>query len=588
MNDYCKHYKNGYCEIEQAHIPTSWCKERCRKNLPNIAKQASSFTKESIRYIKSGMPKRSPDEIDRVKLICKQCDYYQERNGSVRCAKCGCYLNIKTRWATADCPIGKWTVYDKNKSIFKKSDGSDINIIDLFNGQAVFLIGNGKSFANVDKTLLKQRGILTCTMNNGGADFKSDLWVGQDPPAKFVERIWVDPTIMKFTRFTNSNRRIWQNGKYGKYVKECPNVWYHHLKSEPKPDIWTQEDRINWSIPFGQDHRCSVFMAALHILYFLGFKRVYLIGTDFKMDAEKPYFFNEKQPQGVVNYNNTLFAAINNYLKKIIFSDFDIVNCTPDSGLDAFKYIPLEQAIEKEKIGMAQNTYGMYASQTEKDIQSSGQYKNLKKGIVYYTNNVIDGSLLDKENKMFIKDSGLDIVSVSHKPIDFGKNIVVDKPSCGQSLLEQVIIGIENSDADYIYLCEHDCLYHPSHFGYITDRIAYNSNVYSLNYKGYQHSKRLFPLSSMSGEKGLLLDAMKDKLAICKNNGGKIHIYEPGRGEGKYGKGFNVDSYESEFPIIDVRHNKTFTSRKVFDNHKIVNHLYFWDDHKTLKKRLGV
>ncbi len=47
--------------------------------------------------------------------ICKQCPYlkYDETNPDTnkkdgRCTECGCFMNIKTHYATAECPIGKW------------------------------------------------------------------------------------------------------------------------------------------------------------------------------------------------------------------------------------------------------------------------------------------------------------------------------------------------------------------------------------------------------------------------------------------------------------------------------------------------
>ena len=47
--------------------------------------------------------------------ICKQCPYlkYDETNPDTnkkdgRCTECGCFMNVKTHYATAKCPIDKW------------------------------------------------------------------------------------------------------------------------------------------------------------------------------------------------------------------------------------------------------------------------------------------------------------------------------------------------------------------------------------------------------------------------------------------------------------------------------------------------
>tara|TARA_B100001250_G_scaffold411522_1_gene440398 strand:- start:1199 stop:1576 length:378 start_codon:yes stop_codon:yes gene_type:complete len=52
--------------------------------------------------------------------ICKQCPQllYDEVNPDTdkkdgRCTECGCFMNVKTHYATAECPIGKWKKFEK-------------------------------------------------------------------------------------------------------------------------------------------------------------------------------------------------------------------------------------------------------------------------------------------------------------------------------------------------------------------------------------------------------------------------------------------------------------------------------------------
>ena len=53
--------------------------------------------------------------------ICKQCPklLYDETNPDTnkkdgRCTECGCFMNVKCHYATAECPIGKWGKYEKS------------------------------------------------------------------------------------------------------------------------------------------------------------------------------------------------------------------------------------------------------------------------------------------------------------------------------------------------------------------------------------------------------------------------------------------------------------------------------------------
>jgi len=91
--------------------------------------------------------------------------------------------------------------------------------------------------------------------------------------------------------------------------------------------------------------------------------------------------------------------------------------------------------------------------------------KTMTKGIVYFTNNKCDKVIMDAVIKRLNKIcADMEIISVSHKPMNFGKNVVMDLPSEAQSIFKQIYRGLQESKADVIYLAEHDVLYHPSHF----------------------------------------------------------------------------------------------------------------------------
>ena len=64
--------------------------------------------------------------------ICKSCEYFNIK--FVKCNYCGCFLDIKTSWATESCPLGKWGELSKeeisstpNPSFFAKPGGCGCN-----------------------------------------------------------------------------------------------------------------------------------------------------------------------------------------------------------------------------------------------------------------------------------------------------------------------------------------------------------------------------------------------------------------------------------------------------------------------------
>ena len=149
-------------------------------------------------------------------------------------------------------------------------------------------------------------------------------------------------------------------------------------------------------------------------------------------------------------------------------------------------------------------------------------------GILYYSENKLDGTPLNDWCRETILASGLPITSVTQKPIDFGRNIVYKKASGrGQSLLyKQILTGLREAPEDFLFFCEHDVLYHPSHFTFrppTKDKYYYNNNVYKYRLSdrkvvGYDCSW----LSQLCASRELLIDHYEKRLDII-NKGGKAY-----------------------------------------------------------------
>lgn len=83
-------------------------KKRDEIRPPSIATQGWSFAKAVTKYVATGGKKVGESNFAERMAICDNCEY---RSGS-KCLKCGCFLEMKASWASADCPIGKWPKLD--------------------------------------------------------------------------------------------------------------------------------------------------------------------------------------------------------------------------------------------------------------------------------------------------------------------------------------------------------------------------------------------------------------------------------------------------------------------------------------------
>lgn len=108
-----------------------------------------------------------------------------------------------------------------------------------------------------------------------------------------------------------------------------------------------------------------------------------------------------------------------------------------------------------------------------------------KATIIYYTSNREDPEFEKRIQENLLKVSkGLPIISVSHKPIDLGKNICVgDVGVSGFNMFRQVQIACEAAKTKFVISAEADCLYPPDYFTFTPPHadVPYrNSNLYVM------------------------------------------------------------------------------------------------------------
>ncbi len=89
--------------------------------------------------------------------------------------------------------------------------------------------------------------------------------------------------------------------------------------------------------------------------------------------------------------------------------------------------------------------------------------------IIYYTGNTEKEAFENKVRENILKVKGnLPIISVSQKPIDFGKNICVGEIGKSyKNAFKQVLIGCQAADTEYVVMTESDCLYPLGYFDFV-------------------------------------------------------------------------------------------------------------------------
>lgn len=202
----------------------------------------------------------------------------------------------------------------------------------------------------------------------------------------------------------------------------------------------------------------------------------------------------------------------------------------------------------------------------------------MKSGIIYYTDNrYLDEPIYQVVQKC-IGESGLPITSVSLKPIEFGENYVIERARGAYTMILQIILALEKCKADNVFFCEHDVLYHKTHFDFIPprdDNYYYNTNVWRWRYHSDIVSTYDNPvsLSALCCNRKLALEHFKFKKKLVEENGwdkeshkettwSRRMGYEPGMKKRDYLPDEKWDMWQSEFPNVDIRHRFCFSNRK--------------------------
>jgi hypothetical protein len=244
---------------------------------------------------------------------------------------------------------------------------------DMLAGRPAFLIGGGPSANSFDMSQLQRRGLWSMAVNNVAGHFRVNSFVCSDPPSKFHDLIWRDPSVMKFVplpKLTNRGRgqiRTKIDGVVQPLLKsngqpmttaDCPNVWGFARRSWwAYDDTFFSEDHATWGngndgvLRTKNEKVFCTLLLAMRLLYYLGSRRIFLVGVDFMM-TDTGYSFGQGRTSKAVSNNNAQYRVVNDGLctmaKAGVFkrAGFDIFNCNQNSGLRAFPYVPFDDAVK--------------------------------------------------------------------------------------------------------------------------------------------------------------------------------------------------------------------------------------------------
>lgn len=176
--------------------------------------------------------------------------------------------------------------------------------------------------------------------------------------------------------------------------------------------------------------------------------------------------------------------------------------------------------------------------------------------VIYYTANKIPEQFANHTRSLLIEALGeIPIISVSHKPMEFGDNIVVDLPRSQFSIYTQAFIGAKSATTKYIAMCEDDILYSPKHFEFRPkdEHWGYNMNSWNI----YTWEEPVFSYKAISGRRSfsqlvcdrqMFINHMEERFSRWTQENFDVRTFgEPG----KYDNQLGTTPYPCEYFYIN-------------------------------------
>ena len=178
------------------------------------------------------------------------------------------------------------------------------------------------------------------------------------------------------------------------------------------------------------------------------------------------------------------------------------------------------------------------------------------KEIVFYTDNQLKLKIAHRVQGVLSKvskEKKISILSASFKQMTFGdRNVRFPDLKKGYvATLKQIVGALEVSQADIIYFCEHDVLYHPSHFDFVPmkkDIFYYNQNwwrVRTTDGLAVRWDENL--TSGLCAYREHLLKFYRERLVEL----------EPGGENSNY-----ISTWKSQYPNVVIEHQENLIKNK--------------------------
>lgn len=215
-----------------------------------------------------------------------------------------------------------------------------MDLENLYQGSC-FLAGGSPVLLQENLKKLDQPGVMVASMNNTASVVPTDIWICGDRPICYSPRILRDQKLMKFANLAKKNYLA------ANYIdwKFIANTYFYDTTPDFNKDNFLKSgNKFAWWK--------NTFYIAIQILNTLGFRKIYLIGCQFKVKGDKQYAYDVKLNPAQQKWNTKTYSYVVADMKtlKPTFErkGLEVVSCTPESPLNEhYPFMKMDDAIDE-------------------------------------------------------------------------------------------------------------------------------------------------------------------------------------------------------------------------------------------------
>ena len=239
------------------------------------------------------------------------------------------------------------------------------------NNNIAILVGGGPSLNKIDVTKLTGPGKTVFGLNTTYPKVRPDIWLGMDDPKCYDRKVFYEP----FPKILRGN--YYDKNVEGIPLLKLPSMYFASVSTfDHKADIFYRIGKDTDSFIWDK----NVFVTAINIILYMGFRKIYLAGVDFSLNDGDYHYGENVLSKKYKDWNENLYNHLYRYTEWLASTGkmcgIDIKSISPDSSINEF--LPFQTLTDlNDSLILPESGILYHCGQLDEKELVSDEYKKL-------------------------------------------------------------------------------------------------------------------------------------------------------------------------------------------------------------------